>query len=307
MVNFFDRLGNAIDNAYAGFMDHVGTPIKKGVLRIGGEVGHALNVLWSIDGYERMAKAGVSTMRMFSLIPACKGVFDSCMKTLEAQKDLCYATQVFNTTTVFIKETENEATGEVRYSFQLPELKINDGQGGSRLIPDIVKICYGIGNFFETGVFLIRYKVLEFPLCSKLANQFGSLKLFDLRGKAWTVNDIPVLNCWCSKPKDFFVFVASFWQTGLIAWDFKTNRKAWNIENLLKLAGCIGKMILISSGEYMLKKKYFIILTIVDNMTNWTSLFVLIIKQRNDRLERLNNPTNPKFNRANPKFNRVGP
>ena len=58
---------------------------------------------------------------------------------------------------------------------------------------DYVKVLYGIGNIFETGKFLQKYKVLDFPLCTRIATQLGSIKVFSFQGKTSTLKTFQFL------------------------------------------------------------------------------------------------------------------
>jgi hypothetical protein len=239
--------------------------------------------VYSLQGFEKWSKAAIADMRAIQLIPGCQGIFNSTLKTIEAQKDLIYATLVFESTADFIKVTKtvDEETGEetTSYSFTLPRERNGNIEW--------VKVLYGIGNPFDTLGFLHKYKVISFPFLSKVATQVGETKVFTLRGEAWTFGDIPVLNRLVDKPKDFFVCIAS----GYTAYRCLTSQNFWDIANLIKLTGSIGKIILITSAEYMIQRKYFVALAVVDVVTQNASLIGLLMKRSKEREDRFNDPT----------------
>lgn len=282
MSSFISRIGSAADYLCMGFVD-AGVAVKKGVIWVGEEGSRAMHEVYSLEGFEKASKAGIAWLRT----PVIYGVFKTCLRTLEAQRDLVYATLVFGSTVDFIKTDfiKDAKTGKKRtvYSFQLP--KDPNDPDGKKL--DWVKLFYGIGNFFETAKFLQIYGVLSFPRCSHLANQVGSIKLFNLRGETWTFDDVPGLNCWTNKPKDFFVLLAAM-HTG-----FKclTAPKILTTENMLKLTASIGKIVLVTGAEYMLDKKLFWTLSAFDVVTNNASLILFFMKRHNERAKRLNDPT----------------
>jgi hypothetical protein len=285
MVNFINRMGNALDSACMGVI-HAGATVTKGVIRgviTIGEVGsNFMYDIYSLNGFEKFTKAMIANLRMLEMIPSIKGTFELCLKTLEAQKDLYYATLVFGSTADFIKPVYDKTTKEFKcYKFAIPT--VNGEDDGPW---DWSKLLYGIGNPFETVKFLQKYKILEFPFCSRLATQFGSIKLFTLNNQNWSVDDIPVLNCWCDKPKDFFVFWASVWSAKR-CW---TDKNFWSVENLVKLTSNIGKIVLISGSNFLISRKYVWTLVAIDVATNDLSLLSLILKCNRERDERFKNP-----------------
>lgn len=300
MVDFIDRLSCAVDSACMEFIN-AGVTVKKGLLIVGEGTSRAMYEVYSLQGFEKWSKAAIANMRAIELIPYCKGIFSSCIKTIEAQKDLIYATLVFESTADFIKVTKtvDDATGEesTSYSVRLPRLPAKDRDGYivkdeyDNIVEtdkiDWVKLFYGIGNPFETLYFLQKYKVVSFPLVSRVSTQVGAMKIFTLSGEAWTFGDIPVLNCLVNKPKDFFVCIAS----GYSAYKCLRNRDFWAPANLIKLTGSIGKIVLITSADYMLQKKYLVALAVIDVVTQNASLIGLLIKRREEREMRFNDPT----------------
>lgn len=195
-------------------------------IKTGAEIGsRTVYVLFqSTDGIEKVTKAALSILKgspVFFL--TTKGLFDKCIKTLEVEKDVLYATQFIATLVTFINE------GNLTFTY--PNI---NGR------PDFAKIILGIGTFFELGQFLQKYQVLSFSLCSELANKYGSYQIF----RDWPLDSIPVLRSVLDKPKDFFVFFGSL---GEIIECFI--RRQFDVKDLLKIASSTGKMLIIFFGK----------------------------------------------------------
>ena len=270
MVNLIERVAST---CCRGLID-AGVSIKKGCLFVAGEAGPTMSDIYSMEGFEKLSKALIADLKFFSLIPCIKGVFAECLATLEAQKDLYYATLFMGSMTEFIKIDPTSGAK----SFQLPKFKEGPHKGKT----DVVKILYAIGNFCEAGKFLQKFQVYSFALCTQVASRLGSMQVFTLYGQSWTVGDIPVLNCLCDKPKDFFIFIAS----GVEVWRCKEkNLLKW--QNAFKLAGSTGKMLLIPFGRHHNKKVWFVVLDLV---TQNASLFGFIVKRYKERQKRFNYP-----------------
>lgn len=274
-MNLIDRLGYAVDSTCMGFIN-AGVEVKKVAWVVGEGGSRYMYEVYSLQGFEKWCKAATANMRAVELIFGCKGLFSSCMQAVEAQKELIYATLFFESTRDFIYIDPD--SGEM--SGTLPR----DERTGNI---DWVKLLYGIGNPLDTLCFLHRYEVVTFPFFEKVAAQVGEMKMFTLHGEAWKFGDIPFLNTLVIKPKDFFVCLASIYSTYKC---FK-NRNFWDIDNLIKLTGSIGKIVLITSADYMVRKKYFVLLTIIDVVTQNAGLIKLLRERSKKREDRFNDPT----------------
>ncbi|MFI0434197.1 MAG: hypothetical protein ACH350_00530 [Parachlamydiaceae bacterium] len=277
MANLLGGIGGSLHTVSMNFASS-GVQVKKGVLALGEGVSRVLHDVYSMQGFEKTGKTVIANMRLASLIiPQCGGVFSDCIKTLEAQKELIYATLVFDSTLDFIKVTQ-EANGKKTYRFQLPK----DSKGKI----DIQKLLYGIANPLDTLYFLKKYQVYSFPFISKIGAQLGAVKLFTLGGETWKFSHIPVLNSLTKKPKELFVFIASV----LAVHKSLEHPKFREVEYLLKLTGNIGKIVLISSAEYMAKNHFFIGLSLVDVITQNSGLIAYMMKRSQERESRFNHP-----------------
>lgn len=273
MINFMGNInfGPGIAAACKKLID-TGSKINKGILSTGGKVSHILYDLYSMEGFEKMAKMGIANLRAIQLIPQCNGVFKECIGTLDAQKDLIYATMFLKSTPDFIRVNVDDETGEKTYSFQIPRKKGHI---------DWITILYGIGNPLDTLNFLQRNQVYSFPRISQFAREMGTTQVSFLNGV--TLGDIPVVNSLFNRPKDFFVFLAST----LAAMEGVKNPNFFDIENLLKLTSNVGKMILIPYGETLSKNKCFVTLAAIDVATQNAGFFAMLYKRNKDRQSRL--------------------
>ena len=214
-----------------------------------------LYVGYSMDGFEKLTKAGIANMTaLHYLFPAVKGVFDKSIKELEFEKDLLYATQFIGAMASCISKRD--------WSFCLPTRTNADGTKST----DYAKILLGLGGFCEAGKFLQKYKVFAFSTCTQLSNSYGSIKVF---GQSLG-NDIPVIRNLFDKPKDFFVFLGS----GVEVYEAIKARK-FDLGVLLKVSSSLGKMILIVFGRTCYGEWWFIL---CDVITQNASLLSLVYK-----------------------------
>lgn len=250
-MSIIDRIEQLGTNMY-----NLGVSAKRGILIFIDERGsRALHDVYSLTGFEKMSKVAIAHLRFLSLFDSMKGIFDDCLKTFEAQKDLYYATRIFNSGISFIRK--DPATGQ--YVFQIPELRLT---------------LYAIGDLLDVGKFFQKYKVLSFPLCTRLATEFGALKIFNTR-----LEDIPVVSSLFNKPKDFFVFVASYYEckrcictVGTCDW-----------ENILTFMSASGRMALIFFGKTHGRIKWFAVVDMITQDAGLISLFVKCHKAREAR------------------------
>lgn len=250
----------------SSFAREVGVRVTKSV-----EFGsRSLYLLNDIDGFEKLTKAGIATLGAVEFFsPALKGTFTACIKTLEAEKDILYGTQFIPAMAAYIdKQT---------LSFQLPRKSRNGPI-------DLAKMLNGFGGFCEAGKFLQKYKVFSFSTCTSLANQIGSVKLFNLN---WRLDDIPVVRSLFEKPKDFFVFCASLVEDYELF--FNKGIRNWDWVDLLKFASSTGKMILITFGKFYYNTWWFVV---IDVITQNSSLLGKIVKCDKARSLRFADPVN---------------
>ncbi len=233
-----------------------------------------LYVGYSMDGFEKLTKAGIANMgALHYLFPSIKGVFDKSIKELEFEKDLLYATQFIGALASCISQKD--------WTFCLPTKKTKDSEGKDVVSTDYAKILLGLGGFCEAGKFLQKYKVFSFSTCTGLSNSYGSIKLFGYG----LGDDIPVIRNLFDKPKDFFVF----WGSGVEVYEtFKVEK--WDLGNWLKVSSSLGKMILITFGRTCYGEWWFIL---CDAITQNASLLSLVYKTNKEREDRFANP--PKF------------
>jgi hypothetical protein len=280
MVNIIDRMGDAAAYACLEVVDTIET-IAKGALIGCEEASQNLYTIYSMDGFEKWSKAWIANFKFLSKIPCCQGVFAECLKTIEAQKDLYYATLIIGSLNDFIGTRVDR--GQKSYYFTLPKRKVKDRDGKEKEVVDLGKIFLLFGNFFETGKFLQKYKVMSFPTCSKLANSLGSIKLFTFQGQKVTPDDIPILQTAFDKPKEIFVVLASVYE---IYYCFK-KPKFFEVENLCKFVGSTGKIILITFGRRYHTAYWF---AVADVITQNASLIGFLWRKYKERTNSLAKP-----------------
>lgn len=270
-MNFLNSVGSVVDATCMGFVN-ASVATKNGVLKTSEGISRAIYEIYDMEGFEKWSKALIANMRAISLLPSWKGSLDHCIKTMEAQKDLIYASMVIKSTADLIEEKDG-----------IYSVNIRDKHGNI----DIVKVLYAIGNPFETCYFLKKYDVFSFPVISKYATQIGSTHLFNLNGKDWSIGDVPLVKCFVNKPKDLCVFFASVYLTHKCL----NEPEVFELSNLLKLVSNVGKVILIPLGEILYKNKQLALLAFLDVATQNAGLFAYLLKRSRDAEARFNDPT----------------
>lgn len=215
--------------------------------------------LYSIDGFTRLAKVLIADIHLLSLIPAIGNLFNEMLKTIEAQKDILYATAIFNSWYKFFDEKNKKG-----------------------LFDNTINALTAIGDFFETGCFLKKYAHFQFPLFSRVAENIGNINVFSYR---W--GETPVLRCLCEKPKDFFVFIASTMEVGrwginiAVEDDEDKRSRLFSLDQSLKITASFGKMILIASG----KGANILFLSLVDVVTQNVSIARFLYQKHQKRVD----------------------
>ncbi len=267
--SFLHAMGDGAASAVIGFIRF--TDAAERVLWQAGEVSScALRSVVCVQGFEKLAKANLANTALLSVIPCMSGIFSEFSKTMEAQKDLCYATGVFSLLGSFVgdfKERDVRNHEVKRKRLCLPRLE----EGGL----DLSRILQTIGAFFETGKFFQKYQVMAFPRCVAVANRLASLELYE----GILLNDVPVLNSITSRPKDLCIFLASWidLKRGLFGGN---GRSILEFENMCKIVGSLGKITLIGCGRSYSSDLWF---KWVDAITQNTALVDFVWKQNKRR------------------------
>lgn len=235
-----------------------GLPLPPKTGSISGKTCFIIDRFYSMDGFTNLAKSSIAMMRFSTFIPAIGSLFEGVLETMEPQKDLLYATNVFNS-------WGNLVSKDIK---------------GNRGWTDIVKVLTAVGDVFESGAFMKKYMDWKFPLFSKAATNLASIKIFSLNGKDVLFDDLPVFHHLCGKPKDFFVFWASLIEVckyiKLAAWDKSEEAKHW--ERILKAVNCLGKMVLIWTTRHHAGKFAF---AVADVITQNASLIKYCVTEGN--------------------------
>ncbi len=291
-MDFIDGLNDLAVAAYEG-ASKVGAVVKKGAYIAGREVSYIAHDLYSIDGLEKWTKAFISELRFLSRFDAISNLFAECLKTIEAQRDIYYATLFLGSMRDCIKRIDTKhADGRITTQYQLQFPRRDDNPDKY----DYAKFLSGIGNFCELGKFFQKQKIANFQFFTNLANQYGAVKVHGHR-----LEDLPVVCTLFDKPKDFFVFIASgINATGefcKILQFFQVNKK-WTFHLaviwknfdaviLCKFVGNIGKMGLIGFGPYYSHKMWF---GVMDLAAQHASLLAYLIKMHKGRQNRFEHP-----------------
>ncbi len=232
-----------------------------------------MSKLYSRDGFEKISKVLIANLRAVALFLGKDNIFKDCIGTLSKYTDLIYGTLILNAD--FIHKDKKNV-----YHVQLPKRGVMKNKEWTYKT-DWSRTFYGIGSFFGFGKFLQDNQLSSFSRCAKLANRFGSIRVFNFSGQPWIFNNIPILSKLWNSPKDFFVFLGSIFSlpetVEEMHRDYKKSKKIEFI-NLTKLINAIGKIILISASAYM--KRGGILLTTIDVITQNASLINLILKNR---------------------------
>lgn len=251
--------------------------IKKGVLIIGKEVSYVAYDIYSMEGFEKWTKASVANLELISCIPAMKGIFGECLKTLKDQKDLYYATMIFTSLRHLVgKEEIKDANDQVigtRRCFQFPRRDDDRPNSGY----DWIKFWGVFANVCEVGKFIQKHKICSFERCSALASKYGAYEAFGYR-----LDRIPIVQRVFEAPKDVFIVMMS-----LIDLKRCYYEPGDYLIKTCKVVGSLGKIGLISSGFYYNKHIGFRVLCVV---TQNASLFGYLIKAYQGRQARFEHP-----------------
>lgn len=269
-----------VENVAIHYNAHVGSKekIKEGFLRVGERVSYVMRHLYSLDGFEKLTKFVIVFLKSTARLLGMGVVFENALKTLDPLKDLYYATMVFNSAADFVKITKVE--GKNKFHFQVPTIKTKNNEGKIEEGVDWVKVLLAIGNCFETGKFLQKYQVYSFDTCTQIANQLGNVKLFNFRGRTYSVQETPILCTICDKPKDLFVFLASIIEVK------RCLEKPFDLANILKITGSIGKMVLITFGPFYSKAIWFNLADFITQFASLASFIKKVDKEKEVRFQR---------------------
>ena len=250
-----------------------------------GEVCYWMHDLFSMEGFEKGCKLEVAVMRALQNFEKFKGVFKKAIETIEFQKDLLYATKSFTAVPEFYVKYRTEG---------LPALPTT-AREFSTFLSHPSKLLLTISSVCDTAQFMKRFEICQFTWLIETANSFGTLTVF---GNAINLTEIPIVNRLFIAPKEFFIFVESgvsiikiIIELCYLPGEFWRGPREWSdvtYEKLAKLANCIGKMVLIHSGQYWFDNKMMCHLTPVDLATQMASMTAFICKNRIERASILN-------------------
>lgn len=244
--------------SYGTGLAEFGTNIKKGAMSVCIEGSQVLFTIYSVKGLTKFTKAMIANLKFIERIASIKGAFDKCLEELCFQRDIYYALMVVGSMKECIK-VKKDGT----FTTQLPRDKKTNKV-------DYGLIFSGIGNVCETGKFLQKNAICAFSTCTRIANRLGSIKVFNT-----TFGNIPVLNSFCDRPKDFFIFFACWFDLAKIF-----REPQWDFESYLKISSAVGKILLISLGFHFYKATWFLVIDVITQNSSFLSLFPQQAKAR---------------------------
>ena len=256
------------------------------------KIAYIMAAFYSLSGFEKLSKSIIAHTKLWGPIFGISSLLREFLKTIEAQKDVYYATLWINSTAEFIHEAKDKngkpildpKTHKRQFTVQIPR-QVN----GKR---DWVKVCYAIGNFIELGKFLDKTKVYTFDTLKKIARGIGSFPLFDLNGKMYNLERIPVLSFFykflCKRPKDAFMFVGisnEIWRFSNDLYKHFKDPGRSPIRHMsdffLKFVNAVGKICLISFSKY----HYLWQFKLAEVITNDASLWKFILEHHRKQEE----------------------
>lgn len=233
------------------------------------------------DAYEKFTKAMISNLEFLSLIPAINGVFDKCIGTLNALKDLYYTTLTIVACACFI---EKDADGKP-VGFQLPRHRAADGGG-----INWSAFFWSLSAFFDTAQFLRKHQIYEFAAYFTYITPLGNYSVY------FKLNEIPVVNTlFDGRPREFFIILASIadlvkdlkagWKlTGI---QHEERDKFWIMkkwETLLKVSASTGRIIGMTCYRYFPGARWLVVVGLISNNAN---IFKIILGKERSRQEHL--------------------
>lgn len=280
MANFIDRMGNIAADACMVAIN-TGITMRRGILVGAEKASYVVWYVYSIDGFEKWSKAALADIEFLALMPRIGGLFKECFESIEAQKDLIYATGFIHQMSEFIKRYED------------PNDRVFDWRKGQHW----ANVLNLIASCFDTAQFMRKYRVYGFEFYTKFVDRYASVKVFN-----YQLDHIPVMHCFFGsspKPKDVFIFLASTIESYLGCkngyerfeeirgmrqvqqggyWNmFSTamsDRVIW--DNILKVASSFGKVVLIGLSKNNRGKVWYQFLGVIANNA---ALFKLILKR----------------------------
>ena len=243
-----------------------------GVIKQGVHNGaYVLNSHYSPTGFLNIGKAAIASMRLHCALTG-SGFFNHAINHFEHQKNLLYTTMFFQDLGSFIVK---DASG--RYSLRWPS--------GDRL-DSWAKVLNAVGNFLEMVRCAMVYQLMGKPvLLTTVSDRLGNVPVRVPFFGSHRLERVPVLQTLVNKPKDLFIFSSSLLNLVRCAERvaFPTNEKGrfwgqFSWEDRFKLTSSIGKMVLISMGNWYGNRTWF---RVADFITQWASEIKFVITVEN--------------------------
>lgn len=233
---------------------------------------HVLNSHYSPTGFLNFGKAAIASMKLYRALTESQ-FFNRAIDNFEHQKNLLYATMFFQEIGSFI--VKDPHTG--LYSMRWPQ--------GKSSLDNWAKVLNAVGNFLEMVRCAMLYELVRTPApLSRFGRAVGNISVPTPFG--WhKFSSVPVLQTLIKKPKDFFIFTSSLLTVIKcikdIAHPKNNNGRFWgqfSWEERCKVVSSIGKMVLISMGNWHGEKTWF---RVADFVTQWASEMKFVISTEN--------------------------
>ncbi len=222
-----------------------------------GELGwlRGLNKIY-VMGLEKTTKLVIATGKLALHNQAIKNLYGEAIKTIiavsEKQTELYYAfwfipstADLIGATRKFIKARQER--GKITGTLQERTRIVRESQIGELAI----KWISTIGSYFDTGQFLQKYDICEFPRFRSLATRLEEFKL----GKQLNIQPFTYrpLYSLCSRPKDFCTLIVATLEISQFIFLYyftdapddvkeELKKELLSLDNCLKLLPSIGKI-----------------------------------------------------------------
>lgn len=203
MVDVIQQLRHAASGLWEAGKE-TSREIKTGVLTAFSSDGaYMVRNFYSLDGFEKLTRVGLSYITFLSLNPAKKKIFAECRATIDAQKDLYHASMVFRSFAPFVKYKKEDLHKRNPIGFQIPMIQLK--RGAPETI-DWYLLALCIASLLDVAQFFKKHQLIKtWGLYSKYIPPLGVRHM-----GPYQLNQIPVIQAlFDERPKEIFVVIAS--------------------------------------------------------------------------------------------------
>ncbi len=277
LIGSINRTVGSVASEIVNGVNYSVQSVHKGIIYVGEGSSRRLYDVYDLshDGFEKLTKAIISYLKLATMVLKLNGLFAGVLGTLEAQKDLYYATKFIGSLTNFVDPKT---------------LKFQWIQGDG-FFEKLNKLLYVIGDCLEPFKALQKHQVCSFETCTKIATQIGNYRLSFWPNTRF--EDIFVAGSLCDKPKEFFVFMASLLEIGrtlaINPYCEKDATKRWaplaDRDTQLKLVGSVGKLLLIGLSRAYYKTLGFALIDFATQNAGLVRHSITLSKKREQRFK----------------------